>query len=130
MLLTGLCSRLPHGGRGLKFQRSQAVSCSQWSSPARGTWVEIRSVLSIMFLTYGSSPARGTWVEMSRPKTIARPVTTSSPARGTWVEIYVIVGQQLYAIQSSPARGTWVEIQTAVRVLVSILVVSRTGDVG
>ena len=86
--------------------------------------------LSIMFLTYGSSPARGTWVEMSRPKTIARPVTTSSPARGTWVEIYVIVGQQLYAIQSSPARGTWVEIQTAVRVLVSILVVSRTGDVG
>ena len=67
---------------------------------------------------------------MSRPKTIARPVTTSSPARGTWVEIYVIVGQQLYAIQSSPARGTWVEIQTAVRVLVSILVVSRTGDVG
>ena len=37
---------------------------SWWSSPARGTWVEILPDGSINVQIFASSPARGTWVEI------------------------------------------------------------------
>ena len=83
-------SRPPHGGRGLKFYLQPPPWYRWWSSPSRGTWIEMyrpdpggarragrpphggRGLKYLLFspiLKDGeSSPSRGTWIEIGRGK--------------------------------------------------------------
>ena len=60
----------------------------------------------------GSSPARGTWIEMRTPRRLSL-MRMSSPARGTWIEIGEAEADTETVYESSPARGTWIEMRTS-----------------
>ena len=62
---------------------------AQTSSPARGTWIEMRSSAGELGGHFRSSPARGTWIEMFN-RCERETHEESSPARGTWIEICVV----------------------------------------
>ena len=57
--------RPPHGGRGLKSEKTDRHWEKQLSPPARGAWVEIGSAV-ICVPRRSSPPARGAWVEIRR----------------------------------------------------------------
>ena len=99
-----LGGRPPHGGRGLKFNLLDADRFAAWSSPSRGTWIEMST---------GRSRSSG---------------AKSSPSRGTWIEMRVERGK-METGKSSPSRGTWIEMLCLGRRPRSGRVVPLTGDV-
>ena len=55
--------RAPHGARGLKFASDDDRQLAEKSRPARGAWIEIRTILEER-RKRESRPARGAWIEI------------------------------------------------------------------
>ena len=102
-----------------------------WSSPSRGTWIEIfcrwcpgmpGTVVPLAgdvdrnYTANGWTQGRGKVVPLAgdvdrnrAPRATYAPCNQSSPSRGTWIEIPSISSVTSFP-SSSPSRGTWIEI--------------------
>ena len=100
---------VPRKGDVDRNVRGRAPNCALWVVPRKGD-VDRNTLDEMQYAdSPQSSPARGTWIEI-RTDTTKEQTRRSSPARGTWIEIWWWKSK-IIARQSSPARGTWIEIQ-------------------
>ena len=98
------------------------------SSPARGTWIEIRPRSVAACRASRSSPARGTWIEINEAPTNSR-ITNVVPRKGDVDRNRAELNPYRKARESSPARGTWIEISVTRNQSQISSVVPRKGDV-
>ena len=96
-----VCSRSPHGERGLKSLASLAFPSSSLSLPSRGAWIEIAALISVPHLLHMSLPSRGAWIEIGKTKAAAT-TSGSLPSRGAWIEIFEIIKKPLDSNCRSP----------------------------
>ena len=103
------CSRAPQGARGLKsYPCSKRCICA-WSCPARGTWIEIRSITpSGRKRDYSRAPQGARGLKFRCLAHSSQSVCRAPQgARGLKFGCPIPCPQPQ---QSCPARGSWIEI--------------------